>query len=101
MIRRPPRSTLSSSSAASDVYKRQVRRHEGVGDGLIETAAGQSAPDGAPHLLRLGQAAGRAMPRERLRRQMVADDTPDLLDEVDLAHKVGAERRGRDRPLRG
>eukprot|EP00658_Telonema_sp_P-2_P002443 TRINITY_DN10921_c0_g1_i2.p1 TRINITY_DN10921_c0_g1~~TRINITY_DN10921_c0_g1_i2.p1 ORF type:complete len:142 (+),score=23.84 TRINITY_DN10921_c0_g1_i2:111-536(+) len=26
MIRRPPRSTLSSSSAASDVYKRQVLR---------------------------------------------------------------------------
>eukprot|EP00658_Telonema_sp_P-2_P039884 TRINITY_DN284_c0_g1_i1.p1 TRINITY_DN284_c0_g1~~TRINITY_DN284_c0_g1_i1.p1 ORF type:complete len:124 (-),score=8.13 TRINITY_DN284_c0_g1_i1:171-542(-) len=25
MIRRPPRSTLSSSSAASDVYKRQVQ----------------------------------------------------------------------------
>src|SRR5674536_14797 len=25
VIRRPPRSTLSSSSAASDVYKRQVR----------------------------------------------------------------------------
>eukprot|EP00658_Telonema_sp_P-2_P023029 TRINITY_DN19227_c0_g1_i6.p1 TRINITY_DN19227_c0_g1~~TRINITY_DN19227_c0_g1_i6.p1 ORF type:complete len:128 (+),score=27.53 TRINITY_DN19227_c0_g1_i6:90-473(+) len=36
MIRRPPRSTLSSSSAASDVYKRQVYdlygvvNHEGV-----------------------------------------------------------------------
>src|SRR5664280_1181499 len=30
MIRRPPRSTLSSSSAASDVYKRQLR-----GIGLI------------------------------------------------------------------
>eukprot|EP00656_Telonema_subtile_P007867 TRINITY_DN13691_c0_g1_i6.p1 TRINITY_DN13691_c0_g1~~TRINITY_DN13691_c0_g1_i6.p1 ORF type:complete len:211 (-),score=36.57 TRINITY_DN13691_c0_g1_i6:50-682(-) len=27
MIRRPPRSTLSSSSAASDVYKRQVHPH--------------------------------------------------------------------------
>src|SRR5664280_1744005 len=26
MIRRPPRSTLSSSSAASDVYKRQTRK---------------------------------------------------------------------------
>src|SRR5664279_2970702 len=26
MIRRPPRSTLSSSSAASDVYKRQVQK---------------------------------------------------------------------------
>eukprot|EP00656_Telonema_subtile_P035514 TRINITY_DN39491_c0_g1_i1.p1 TRINITY_DN39491_c0_g1~~TRINITY_DN39491_c0_g1_i1.p1 ORF type:complete len:218 (-),score=53.57 TRINITY_DN39491_c0_g1_i1:103-756(-) len=28
MIRRPPRSTLSSSSAASDVYKRQVGGHD-------------------------------------------------------------------------
>src|SRR5664279_5054155 len=28
MIRRPPRSTLSASSAASDVYKRQVLAHE-------------------------------------------------------------------------
>src|SRR5450756_2702613 len=27
MIRRPPRSTQSRSSAASDVYKRQVRQH--------------------------------------------------------------------------
>ena len=27
MIRRPPRSTLDRSSAASDVYKRQVLRH--------------------------------------------------------------------------
>ena len=31
MMRRPPRSTLSSSSAASDVYKRQVE--EGVVSG--------------------------------------------------------------------
>src|SRR5674536_376112 len=30
MIRRQPRSTLSSSSAASDVYKRQVRSHAAV-----------------------------------------------------------------------
>ena len=28
MIRRPPRSTLVSSSAASDVYKRQGRKHQ-------------------------------------------------------------------------
>src|SRR5450756_3172641 len=27
MIRRPPRSTQSRSSAASDVYKRQLKRH--------------------------------------------------------------------------
>src|SRR5674536_395584 len=31
MIRRPPRSTLSSSSAASDVYKRQVYRTAAFG----------------------------------------------------------------------
>eukprot|EP00658_Telonema_sp_P-2_P045365 TRINITY_DN33313_c0_g1_i1.p1 TRINITY_DN33313_c0_g1~~TRINITY_DN33313_c0_g1_i1.p1 ORF type:complete len:224 (+),score=31.06 TRINITY_DN33313_c0_g1_i1:111-782(+) len=30
MIRRPPRSTLSSSSAASDVYKRQINAEYGV-----------------------------------------------------------------------
>eukprot|EP00658_Telonema_sp_P-2_P056963 TRINITY_DN45425_c0_g1_i1.p1 TRINITY_DN45425_c0_g1~~TRINITY_DN45425_c0_g1_i1.p1 ORF type:complete len:200 (+),score=38.39 TRINITY_DN45425_c0_g1_i1:124-723(+) len=37
MIRRPPRSTLSSSSAASDVYKRQ---HQGVATLLAATEDG-------------------------------------------------------------
>ena len=32
-----------------------VGRDERVGDGLVEAAAGQGAPHGAPHLLRLGQ----------------------------------------------
>ena len=32
MIRRPPRSTLSPSSAASDVYKRQIRSVGVMGD---------------------------------------------------------------------
>ena len=37
MIRRPPRSTLSSSSAASDVYKRQLRmRHGTIAIPLVE-----------------------------------------------------------------
>ena len=35
MIRRPPRSTLSSSSAASDVYKRQLPQGE-LADVLVE-----------------------------------------------------------------
>eukprot|EP00658_Telonema_sp_P-2_P033647 TRINITY_DN24652_c0_g1_i1.p1 TRINITY_DN24652_c0_g1~~TRINITY_DN24652_c0_g1_i1.p1 ORF type:complete len:353 (-),score=56.96 TRINITY_DN24652_c0_g1_i1:334-1392(-) len=37
MIRRPPRSTLSSSSAASDVYKRQILSEE---DAMAKTACG-------------------------------------------------------------
>src|SRR5664279_6544400 len=46
MIRRPPRSTLSSSSAASDVYKRQVialaraRRCRGVVAQVTERGSG-------------------------------------------------------------
>ena len=44
MIRRPPRSTLDRSSAASDVYKRQVAvdhvavegHHGGAGPGAVE-----------------------------------------------------------------
>src|SRR5680860_1735544 len=38
MIRRPPRSTQSRSSAASDVYKRQLG--EGAGHGLAGDGAG-------------------------------------------------------------
>src|SRR5665648_1264883 len=35
MIRRPPRSTLSSSSAASDVYKRQVLGQQAIADAPV------------------------------------------------------------------
>eukprot|EP00658_Telonema_sp_P-2_P018499 TRINITY_DN17263_c0_g1_i2.p1 TRINITY_DN17263_c0_g1~~TRINITY_DN17263_c0_g1_i2.p1 ORF type:complete len:182 (-),score=61.06 TRINITY_DN17263_c0_g1_i2:368-913(-) len=41
MIRRPPRSTLSSSSAASDVYKRQTKTSSSLirgGDGVLDEA---------------------------------------------------------------
>ena len=38
MIRRPPRSTLDRSSAASDVYKRQV---QGVGGGVAGEGVGE------------------------------------------------------------
>src|SRR5664279_4260638 len=41
MIRRPPRSTLSSSSAASDVYKRQGRARFGKGIQLRLEFAGR------------------------------------------------------------
>ena len=47
MIRRPPRSTLSSSSAASDVYKRQVAcRHEYCHDSCAEVTCNCGARRG-------------------------------------------------------
>ena len=39
MIRRPPRSTLDRSSAASDVYKRQTQILAGLADRELETTA--------------------------------------------------------------
>src|SRR5678810_1031100 len=39
MIRRPPRSTLDRSSAASDVYKRQVENHGTTTFSLVLPAA--------------------------------------------------------------
>ena len=41
MIRRPPRSTLDRSSAASDVYKRQVRDYVRVRRAAIDREAGR------------------------------------------------------------
>src|SRR5664280_120553 len=57
MIRRPPRSTLSSSSAASDVYKRQsrhsfdVRLHELDPMGHVNNAVYVDWLDEAVHLV--------------------------------------------------
>src|SRR5665648_664467 len=46
MIRRPPRSTLSSSSAASDVYKRQTRRRrEGNREALLASRESKAQSD--------------------------------------------------------
>src|SRR5450756_3257306 len=53
MIRRPPRSTQSRSSAASDVYKRQIegdtrRSHRGIRHLLCRTALFERAPRDEP-----------------------------------------------------
>src|SRR5674536_267102 len=44
MIRRPPRSTLSSSSAASDVYKRQ-RAFQPAGDRMALAGLAERSPE--------------------------------------------------------
>src|SRR5664280_3808268 len=51
MLRRPPRSTLSSSSAASDVYKRQAVELEGTCmERVPESGDELAAEDTAEHL---------------------------------------------------
>eukprot|EP00658_Telonema_sp_P-2_P047956 TRINITY_DN36501_c0_g1_i1.p1 TRINITY_DN36501_c0_g1~~TRINITY_DN36501_c0_g1_i1.p1 ORF type:complete len:144 (+),score=22.48 TRINITY_DN36501_c0_g1_i1:117-548(+) len=61
MIRRPPRSTLSSSSAASDVYKRQVTKRV-MGDHW------EDVRDALPSQLEeVGEHAYRIVPRLRRR----------------------------------
>src|SRR5678816_4859541 len=50
MIRRPPRSTLDRSSAASDVYKRQCRGPSPGPGGRHGRAAGTSAAVSYTHL---------------------------------------------------
>src|SRR5674536_64786 len=86
MIRRPPRSTLSSSSAASDVYKRQVLV---VGAGLVGTSIGLSLAtrgvevllsDSSPTTLALAQevGAGRALTPPDVPTLVVVSAPPDV-----------------------
>src|SRR5680860_1047334 len=71
MIRRPPRSTQSRSSAASDVYKRQGTPPRPVRGPAPRPRAGGAAVGGPT-----GDAAGRAHPWTRLRRQAAPGRDP-------------------------
>src|SRR5664280_956753 len=73
MIRRPPRSTLSSSSAASDVYKRQERGRPLTVGPLVPaeqraSEIGRRVQDGGKNTARLGRGghhAGLSLQRRR------------------------------------
>src|SRR5450756_3097644 len=62
MIRRPPRSTQSRSSAASDVYKRQLLDAAGWKWNAAKTA--RALPDGTPATLKIPYSTGATF-RER------------------------------------
>ena len=74
MIRRPPRSTLDRSSAASDVYKRQVV--EGGVGGLVDGDLVDPVADAGRHDRQLVDVAGACLlytspsPRDRTRSRM-------------------------------
>src|SRR5674536_285828 len=72
MIRRPPRSTLSSSSAASDVYKRQGEPRAGAGKAGLDLVGDEDDPVG-PTVF--GELRQEARPRN--------DETALTLDRLD------------------
>ena len=57
MIRRPPRSTLDRSSAASDVYKRQPEVDGVLDDVALGVEVGEDVDRGVGDEQRLGMAA--------------------------------------------
>src|SRR5664279_5708352 len=110
MIRRPPRSTLSSSSAASDVYKRQVRAcfiprtgtEQVANDGERAQATGgtrtgaalQSAQDNDFAASRTDERFGGSASDDGLLIAVdrdVAHDVVDLLFDVELNRAVGTD----------
>src|SRR5664279_4964234 len=60
MIRRPPRATLSSSSAASDVYKRQVANSADLAQPVPFSAASSIAAPKHANVVRAGEALAAA-----------------------------------------
>src|SRR5674536_399971 len=85
MIRRPPRSTLSSSSAASDVYKRQLLGREFRVEGLHEDAVVVKlvAADGSEDLQDPFGRRGGAVPELGVEANLCLLYTSDAADEED------------------
>src|SRR5680860_1914545 len=106
MIRRPPRSTQSRSSAASDVYKRQIQprmvkpparegeppRQGEEGHTMVYSAVRDAAPQGAP-----------APPSHRAEAKPRGVADVAAIDEGDDAagRRLGPVRRWRGGHLRG
>src|SRR5664279_6002326 len=104
MMRRPPRSTLSSSSAASDVYKRQVRM-DSVRDGgdrnlrerrLRKHAPPQAARHVCVQLRDAVDARRKAQPENRHRKELVRvlGNLPAETEELVEGNPVGLDLRG-------
>src|SRR5664279_2136294 len=96
MIRRPPRSTLSSSSAASDVYKRQVvgnaEQHESVGG--LERLIGAQRLVPRARFGRLRAFFPVALQEVREEREGCVEEGG--LDECALPRLLAVEQRGQD-----
>ena len=92
MIRRPPRSTLDRSSAASDVYKRQIEQME-----RIAGPAGQR--DDFEAAAKAREATGRALLRAVSYTHLRANET--VLDIVCrlLLEKKQKQKRKEVRPI--
>eukprot|EP00657_Telonema_sp_P-1_P001499 TRINITY_DN1398_c0_g1_i14.p1 TRINITY_DN1398_c0_g1~~TRINITY_DN1398_c0_g1_i14.p1 ORF type:complete len:153 (-),score=36.97 TRINITY_DN1398_c0_g1_i14:186-644(-) len=88
MIRRPPRSTQSRSSAASDVYKRQVNTLSNLAGGLL-TLTAQSVVN-----TQVGSLAGVTMTTATNAQSVIANQYANLESVVNTAlGSLGAEVR--------
>ena len=96
MIRRPPRSTLDRSSAASDVYKRQIQgsfRCRGARDPRVaqQVDAEQTRLAAAPALVFGRQRAGAVSYTHLRAHETVLDIVCRLLLEKNKSQKILAE----------
>src|SRR5665648_1269378 len=102
MIRRPPRSTLSSSSAASDVYKRQVERFRAGAADDDDIALIELEPDLAFDVFL-------ALVHQRLQHLALRREPEAVIDELRIArhqrvfevHRLAVEREGLHGAVRG
>ena len=103
MIRRPPRSTQSRSSAASDVYKRQISYFEAVNKESLSKSHGRSEEEGiivvarskeskAPSRVRIDPSW--APSRDSQGRLVVAScKLWELCEKISLSRREGKNRR--------
>src|SRR5665811_1788884 len=93
MIRRPPRSTRVRSSAASDVYKRQLFLY-GIVVGAIALFGLGLLLAGARRTSRRGSAARRGLKQSRRETAAVSQARDDLIDQRETARAYTASAPG-------
>eukprot|EP00658_Telonema_sp_P-2_P042777 TRINITY_DN30771_c0_g1_i1.p1 TRINITY_DN30771_c0_g1~~TRINITY_DN30771_c0_g1_i1.p1 ORF type:complete len:341 (-),score=72.51 TRINITY_DN30771_c0_g1_i1:206-1228(-) len=97
MIRRPPRSTLSSSSAASDVYKRQIEKYRPATledvvsqDQIVGTLNKLVGENKMPHLLFYGPpGTGKTSTILAIARQIYGNNLPTMVLQLNASDDRG------------
>src|SRR5450756_759936 len=92
MIRRPPRSTQSRASAASDVYKRQVMAQAGAGEEQRALAVEKGRVEGRYRAAGLPEERQRATRAQRVEAFLKRGLADGIVDHIDAAATGEAPR---------